>query len=69
MLNKLSVTTINLYQKYISPHKGYCCAHRAYTGEYSCSQYTKIAIEENGLFFAFLSSKNNLTNVALLLRK
>ncbi len=53
MLAKLSVTAINLYQHYISPHKGYCCAHRAYTGEDSCSQYAKVAIQDNGLFSAF----------------
>ena len=53
MLTKLSITTINLYQHYISPHKGYCCAHRAYTGEDSCSQFAKVAIQDNGLFSAF----------------
>ena len=53
MLNKLSISAINLYQRYISPHKGYCCAHRAYTGEDSCSQYAKVAIAEHGLFSAF----------------
>jgi len=53
MLTKLSITAINLYQNYISPHKGYCCAHRAYTGEDSCSQYAKVAIAENGFFSAF----------------
>ena len=53
MLTKFSITVINLYQHYLSPHKGYCCAHRAYTGEDSCSQYAKVAIAEHGLFSAF----------------
>ena len=53
MLNKLATAAITLYQRYISPHKGYCCAHRAYTGEDSCSQYAKVAITENGFFSAF----------------
>ena len=53
MLTKLSILAINLYQNHISPHKGYCCAHRSYTGEDSCSQYAKVAIIENGLFSAF----------------
>ena len=53
MLTKLSISAINLYQRYLSPHKGYCCAHRVYTGEDSCSQYAKVAIAEHGLFSAF----------------
>jgi len=53
MLIKLSIIIINLYQKYISPHKGYCCAYRVDTGEDSCSQYAKVTIEEHGLFSAF----------------
>ena len=53
MLTKLSISAINLYQRYLSPHKGYCCAHRVYTGEDSCSQYAKVAIAEYGLFSAF----------------
>jgi putative component of membrane protein insertase Oxa1/YidC/SpoIIIJ protein YidD len=52
MLTKISIITINLYQKYISPHKGFCCAHRAYTGEDSCSQYAKSVIAEYGLISA-----------------
>ncbi len=53
MLTKLSIHTITLYQRYLSPYKGYCCAYRVYTGEDSCSQYAKIAIAEHGLFSAF----------------
>jgi len=53
MLTNLSISAINLYQRYLSPHKGYCCAHRVYTGEDSCSQYAKVAIAEHGLFSAF----------------
>jgi len=52
MLIKLSILIINFYQQYISPHKGYCCAYRVDTGEYSCSQYAKVSIEEHGLFAA-----------------
>lgn len=53
MITRLSVTAINSYQYYISPHKGYCCAYRAYTGEDSCSQFEKVAIQNNGLFSSF----------------
>ena len=53
MLTKISISLINVYQYYISPHKGYHCAHRTYTGEDSCSQFAKLAIQDNGLFSAF----------------
>ena len=69
MLNKLSITAINLYQNHISPHKGYCCAHRAYTGEDSCSQYAKVAIAENGLFSAFPLIKEQFDKCSLAAEK
>ncbi len=45
-----AVMAINGYQRYISPHKGFCCAYRVATGEVSCSEYVKQAIIRNGLF-------------------
>ena len=69
MLTKLSISAITLYQKHISPHKGYCCAHRAYTGEDSCSQYAKVAIAENGLFSAFPLIKEQFDKCSLAAEK
>jgi putative component of membrane protein insertase Oxa1/YidC/SpoIIIJ protein YidD len=40
------------YQKYLSPHKGFSCAHRVWHRGESCSQYTKRAIVERGLIAA-----------------
>jgi len=40
---------ITLYQKKLSPHKGFSCAHRVLRGGESCSQYTKRLILEQGL--------------------
>jgi len=39
---------ITLYQKKISPHKGFSCAHRVLHGGESCSQYIKRTILEQG---------------------
>lgn len=39
---------IGLYQRHLSPHKGFSCAHRIYHGGSSCSQYCKEAILELG---------------------
>ena len=44
-----AVAAIGAYQRYISPHKGFCCAHRACTGHASCSQFARRAIERCGL--------------------
>ena len=41
LIRKILVFSINLYQKYLSPYKGYCCAHRVLHGGDSCSQYVK----------------------------
>jgi putative component of membrane protein insertase Oxa1/YidC/SpoIIIJ protein YidD len=40
------------YQKYLSPHKGFSCAHRVWHRGESCSQYTKRAIVERGVIGA-----------------
>lgn len=45
-----AVLAISGYQQYISPHKGFCCAHRVATGDLSCSEYVKRQIQSKGLF-------------------
>lgn len=41
---------ITLYQKWISPYKGFTCAHHHLHGNNSCSEFTKQQILKNGLF-------------------
>lgn len=48
-MRKLIILFINLYQKYLSPRKGYVCAHRYYHGSDSCSEYTKKCVSEFGV--------------------
>jgi len=50
MINKSAIISIKLYQKYISPHKGYCCAYKVHHDDMSCSEYAKLTIEEVGIF-------------------
>ncbi|OUL22818.1 hypothetical protein BV378_23145 [Nostoc sp. RF31YmG] len=45
---KASIFAITGYQKHISPHKGFVCAHRMLYGGDSCSQYIKRVIAEDG---------------------
>lgn len=57
VLTKLAIASISSYQKYLSPHKGFSCAHRLLYGDASCSQYFKYLIAEEGLHIAIKVSK------------
>ncbi|BCL36425.1 membrane protein insertion efficiency factor YidD [Nostoc sp. MS1] len=46
---KIGIVVIAGYQKHISPHKGFVCAHRVLHGGESCSAYIKRVISEEGL--------------------
>ncbi|MDB9514906.1 membrane protein insertion efficiency factor YidD [Kamptonema animale CS-326] len=48
-VRQIAVASITGYQKYISPKKGFSCAHRVLYGGESCSQYIKGAIAQRGL--------------------
>ena len=49
----IAVNCIVGYQRYISPYKGFCCAHRAAHDGASCSEWAKRAINKVGLWGAF----------------
>ena len=51
------VFMITLYQKYISPRKGFRCAHAFYYGGLSCSQAVKAIVDEQGVWRALLYSE------------
>ncbi len=53
----LAVTAISGYQKFISPHKGFSCAHRVLYGCESCSQYFKQVIAEEGIITAIARAR------------
>jgi putative component of membrane protein insertase Oxa1/YidC/SpoIIIJ protein YidD len=46
---------IGIYQKYISPHKGFCCAYKVHHNESSCSEFAKNMVREKGVFKAIPS--------------
>ena len=54
----LAVNLITGYQKFLSPHKGFSCAHRVLHGGESCSQYFKRVVSEDGIVIAISSAKN-----------
>ncbi len=37
MTREAALAAIGVYQRYVSPHKGFCCAYRVHTGRASCS--------------------------------
>lgn len=56
-IDAIAIATITGYQRYLSPHKGFACAHRVLHGGLSCSEYAKKAIAQFGLFQAVSLSK------------
>jgi len=57
VMRGLAVTAISGYQKFISPHKGFSCAHRVLYGCESCSQYFKQVVAEEGIITAIANAK------------
>ncbi len=46
----LAVKSIQYYQTYISPRKGYACAYRVLYNDLSCSAFRRNEIEHHGVF-------------------
>jgi putative component of membrane protein insertase Oxa1/YidC/SpoIIIJ protein YidD len=57
IVDSLAIAAINGYQRYLSPYKGFRCAHRVLHQGESCSQYVKRAVREEGLFVALRRSR------------
>lgn len=57
-----AIAAINGYQRYLSPHKGFSCAHRVLHGGESCSQHIKQAIATKGLLAAVQLSKQRFAD-------
>lgn len=49
---RLAIRSIELYQRHISPHKGFCCAYRIAHNDLSCSEFAKRQIAASGFFKA-----------------
>ncbi|MCW5313673.1 membrane protein insertion efficiency factor YidD [Nostoc sp. KVJ3] len=52
----MAMESITVYQKYISPSKGFSCSHRLLHGGDSCSNYVKRMLSEQKLHEAIQSS-------------
>ncbi|MDF3036145.1 MAG: hypothetical protein K0S28_1419 [Paucimonas sp.] len=49
VLKSAALFSISLYQRYLSPYKGFCCAYRVYTGRRGCSAAGARAIRRFGV--------------------
>ena len=64
--NNIFIQFIVLYQQYISPHKGYCCAHSALHGKLSCSSWAIHILKKQkiNLFFPLMRRRFQACNQA-----
>ncbi len=44
MMQRLVLWAIEVYQRHLSPRKGFSCAYRCHTGHASCSQSPGLAV-------------------------
>ena len=49
-MRRAILAAIRVYQKYVSPYKGFCCAYREHTGRASCSSVGYRAVRRHGVF-------------------
>ncbi|APV50959.1 hypothetical protein BWI17_15450 [Betaproteobacteria bacterium GR16-43] len=65
-MKPLALGAIRLYQRYISPYKGFICAYRAHTGRASCSALGYRAVRRYGVFrgAGIIGSRTHLCGVA-----
>lgn len=52
MVRRSAISSINAYQRYLSPRKGFACPHRVLHQSESCSEYVKQTLIRQGLFAA-----------------
>lgn len=65
-MRTLALVAIRLYQRFISPYKGFSCAYRLHTGRCSCSQLGFRAIRRFGVSggWLVLRQRTHLCGVA-----
>lgn len=64
MLKFIALRLIGLYQKHLSPKKGYGCAYRVHVGGTGCSGFGKRVIEKRGFFLGLVLLRRRLSKCA-----
>ncbi len=71
-MNKVSglcITVIRLYQRHISPHKGFSCAHRVLCGTVSCSAYALEQFQNKKPLEAYKLTRSRMRECSAVYRK
>lgn len=63
---KILISTVLFYRKFISPYKGFKCAHAHHTHGLSCSTYGLKALQENKPFVALSLIKERLNACSVI---
>ncbi|MGI4857276.1 MAG: membrane protein insertion efficiency factor YidD [Janthinobacterium lividum] len=64
MLKSMALGAIRLYQRRVSPHKGFSCAYRVHAQGASCSNYGHRVIERHGLWLGLRLLRRRLEQCA-----
>lgn len=64
MLKSLALGLIRLYQRHLSPRKGFSCAYRVHTGGHSCSHFGYSAIAKHGVLRGLVLIRRRLDKCA-----
>ena len=68
-MRSAALFAIGIYQRYLSPHKGYCCAYRVVTGGASCSVLGYRAIRRFGVWDGLALLRERFALCALACRR
>jgi putative component of membrane protein insertase Oxa1/YidC/SpoIIIJ protein YidD len=60
----MAINSINVYQQYISPAKGFSCPHRRLHGGDSCSNFVKKMLSEQSLIETIKLSRQRFQDCA-----
>lgn len=64
-MRQILLNSIRIYQKYISPYKGFSCSYREHTGHAGCSALGYRAVRRYGVFsgLALIQQRTHLCGV------
>jgi uncharacterized protein len=68
-VKQLALAAIQLYQRYLSPRKGFCCAYRTHSGRASCSNLGYRAIRRFGLWRGVTVLRQRLAKCGIAYRR
>lgn len=68
-MKQIALAAIRLYQRYLSPHKGFRCAYSVYSGRSGCSGVGYRAIRRYGLWRGYLILRRRLEKCGIAHRR